>query len=115
MKFHLLIFHKHFDCLLCPENLNLLKANVDLSKNSLITPLLEKTLKFHNIEPVSNIEVQPRSEQVFQIKMNNAKSGYAITSYKSKVVLDISKAMNVENYNDSYFFEDTRNILVTIT
>ena len=127
LKFYLFKFHDIFDGLLGVDNLEILRSNLDFGNGYLCTPNAKIKLLFQNtMRNLNQITVEPRCEQVIQIKTTNkngeiiipyqrignceipeslsiAKNGLAITtilnSSTEKELLDFSIPIKVERFN----------------
>lgn len=102
-KFYLFDFHKYFDCLLGIDNLALLKASVDLQKNTIKTPRIEIPLNFHNINNSLNlITIEPHCEQVIKINIKNVKDGEILIPCIENSDLEIPECIAVAKNHQAF-------------
>lgn len=82
------------------DNLKLLKASVDLNKDLLVTPNIKIRINYHSSPPSTNcVIVQPRSEQVIKINIQNIKEGDVIVPYTKIQDMEIPECITkVHNY-----------------
>lgn len=93
-KFYLFDFHKYFDCLLGMDNLIALGAIVDFQHNVIKTPNADIPLQFHNSNISANcVTIEPRCEQIVQVKIRNIKNGEVIIPYTKIADLEIPESL----------------------
>ena len=95
LKFYIFNFHNNFDCLLGIDNLKILKANVDLQNNMLVTPSSKIKIFYYNIPENynNNLVTQPKTEQIIKIPIQNVANVDVITPYKIFDDLEIPECL----------------------